>query len=142
MGKKCLYCYQEVMGEEDFHPHCSQKFFGTTNPPILDYTLQEMEMLAKQVIETSVAVPGVQPKLSLGFIKETLANGTKGRLTVLEALGGQYILKPQNSTFPEMPENEHLTMKLAELLGIQTVVSSLIRLKSGELSYITKLLVS
>ena len=22
------------MGEEDFHPHCSQKFFGTTNPPI------------------------------------------------------------------------------------------------------------
>ena len=47
------------MGEEDFHPHCSQKFFGTTNPPILDYTLQEMEMLAKQVIETSVAVPGV-----------------------------------------------------------------------------------
>ena len=58
MGKKCLYCYQEVMGEEDFHPHCSQKFFGTTNPPILDYTLQEMEMLAKQVIETSVAVPG------------------------------------------------------------------------------------
>lgn len=37
-----------------------------------------------------------------------------------------------------MPENEHLTMKLAELLGIQTVTSSLIRLKSGELSYITK----
>ena len=37
-----------------------------------------------------------------------------------------------------MPENEHLTLKLAELLGIQTVISSLIRLKSGELSYITK----
>jgi serine/threonine-protein kinase HipA len=47
-------------------------------------------------------------------------------------------LKPQNAAFPEMPENEHLTMKLAELLKIQTVVSSLIRLKSGELSYITK----
>jgi serine/threonine-protein kinase HipA len=77
-----------------------------------------METLAKEIIETSISVPGVQPKLSLGFIKETLANGTKGRLTVLEALGGQYILKPQNSTFPEMPENEHLTMKLAELLGI------------------------
>ena len=35
----------------------------TTNPPILDYTLQEMEILAKQVIETSVAVPGVQTKI-------------------------------------------------------------------------------
>jgi serine/threonine-protein kinase HipA len=51
MGKKCLYCYQEVMGEEDFHPHCSQKFFGTTNPPILDYTLQEMEMLANKSLK-------------------------------------------------------------------------------------------
>lgn len=37
-----------------------------------------------------------------------------------------------------MPENEHLTMKMAELCGISAVPSSLIRLKSGELSYITK----
>ena len=37
-----------------------------------------------------------------------------------------------------MPENEHLTMKMAEICGITTVMSSLIRLKSGELSYITK----
>ena len=138
MGKKCLYCYKEVMGEEDFHPHCSQKFFGTTNPPILDYTLQEMEMLAKQVIETSVAVPGVQPKLSMGFIKDVLKDANRGRLTVVGALGGNYILKPQNSNFSEMPENEHLTMKMAEICGITTVMSSLIRLKSGELSYITK----
>ena len=136
---KCLFCYQTLNeGEIDFHPKCSKKIFGTAVAPLLNYTIDEMETLAKEIIETSISVPGVQPKLSLGFIKETLANGTKGRLTVLEALGGQYILKPQNSTFPEMPENEHLTMKLAELLGIQTVVSSLIRLKSGELSYITK----
>jgi len=37
-----------------------------------------------------------------------------------------------------MPENEHLTMRIAELCGILVVPSSLIRLKSGELSYITK----
>lgn len=135
----CLFCYQALKEDEiDFHPKCSKKIFGTATAPSLNYTLDEMEILAKEIIETSISVPGVQPKLSLGFIKEKLADGTKGRLTVLEALGGQYILKPQNSTFPEMPENEHLTMKLAELLGIQTVVSSLIRLKSGELSYITK----
>lgn len=135
----CLFCYQALKEDEiDFHPKCSKKMFGTAAAPLLNYTLDEMETLAKEIIETSISVPGVQPKLSLGFIKEKLADGTKGRLTVLEALGGQYILKPQNSTFPEMPENEHLTMKLAELLGIQTVLSSLIRLKSGELSYITK----
>lgn len=136
---KCLFCYQALKEDEiDFHPKCSKKIFGTATAPSLNYTLDEMEILAKEIIETSISVPGVQPKLSLGFIKEKLADGTKGRLTVLEALGGQYILKPQNSTFPEMPENEHLTMKLAELLGIKTVLSSLIRLKSAELSYITK----
>jgi len=54
------------------------------------------------------------------------------------ALSGNYILKPQNETFPQMPENEHLTMRMAELCGIPAVPSSLMRLKSGELSYITK----
>ncbi|MBS1571624.1 MAG: HipA domain-containing protein [Bacteroidetes bacterium] len=138
MNKKCLYCYQELKSEQDFHPNCSQKFFGTASAPILDYTLQEMEELAKLVIETSVAIPGVQPKLSMGLIKDILNNRSRRRLTVIGALGGNYILKPQNATFSEMPENEHLTMKMAEICGISTVPSSLIRLKSGELSYITK----
>lgn len=136
---KCLFCYQLLKDNEvDFHPKCSKKIFGTATAPVLNYSLSEMEILAKEVIETSISVPGVQPKLSLNFTKEKLEDGTKGRLTVLEALGGNYILKPQNMAFPQMPENEHLTMRLAELLRIQTVVSSLIRLKSGELSYITK----
>lgn len=136
---KCLFCYQLLKDNEiDFHKKCSKKIFGTETAPLLNYTLSEMEFLAKGVIETSISVPGVQPKLSLSFVKEKLEDGTRGRLTILEALGGNYILKPQNVVFPQMPENEHLTMKLAELLGIQTVISSLIRLKSGELSYITK----
>ena len=136
---KCLFCYQLLKDNEiDFHKKCSKKIFGTETAPLLNYTLSEMELLAKEVIETSISVPGVQPKLSLSFVKEKLEGVTKGRLTVLEALGGNFILKPQNIIFPQMPENEHLTMKLAELLGIQTVISSLIRLKSGELSYITK----
>lgn len=138
MNKKCLYCYKEILGDGDFHPQCSSHFFGSPQPPILDYTLDEMADLAKIVAESSIAIPGVQPKLSLSFINNIIEDQGKGRLTILEALGGNYILKPQNKTFPQMPENEHLTMKLAELCGILVVPSSLIRLKSGELSYITK----
>ncbi len=37
-----------------------------------------------------------------------------------------------------MPENEHLSMKLAELFRINVVPSNMIRLASGELCYITK----
>ncbi|OQB29102.1 MAG: putative DNA-binding transcriptional regulator [Bacteroidetes bacterium ADurb.Bin174] len=138
MNKKCLYCYKELDQAGDFHPSCSTHFFGSPEPPILDYTLSEMTELAKEVVESSVTVPGVQPKLSLGFIKNVLGDGSKGRLTIMGALGGNYILKPQNETFKQMPENEHLTMRMAELCGISVVPSTQIRLKSGEISYLTK----
>lgn len=37
-----------------------------------------------------------------------------------------------------MPENEHVTIRIAEAFGINVVKSSLIRMLSGELAYITK----
>jgi serine/threonine-protein kinase HipA len=97
-----------------------------------------MNELAKKVVSSHIAVPGVQPKLSLSLIDETLNRINLKRLTVVGALGGNYIFKPPSTTYPEMPENEHVTMKIAEAFGIQTVPSSLIRLGSGELAYITK----
>jgi serine/threonine-protein kinase HipA len=56
----------------------------------------------------------------------------------MDALEGLYILKPQNIQYEQMPENEHLSMKLAELFKIDVVPSNMIRLASGELCYITK----
>jgi len=98
--------------------------------------LSEMHELAKEVVVNQIAVPGVQAKLSL--MDETIAKEQGKRLTVIGALGGYYIFKPPSDFYPEMPENEHLTMKIAAELGIHTVPSSLIRLNSGELAYITK----
>ncbi len=140
MNKKCLYCYKELNEqiESDFHEHCSLEFFGTKTAPLLSYSLNQMSELAKDVVERSVAVPGVQPKLSLSLVKDTMGDGNKGRLTVVGALGGNYIFKPPSEHYPEMPQNEHVTMRIAEAFGIHTVKSSLIRLQSGELSYITK----
>lgn len=122
----------------DFHEQCSLDFFGTKQQPLFEHSLKQMVELAKNVVERSIAVPGVQPKLSLSLIDDTIQEGNKGRLTVVGALGGNYIFKPPSDHFPEMPENEHLTMRIAEAFGINVVKSSLIRLQSGELSYITK----
>lgn len=131
--RKCLYCYKELKENEvDFHKTCSNKFFGTKVSPNLEYSFDDMEHLAKDTIQRSISVPGVQPKLSMDFNQQT------SRLTVVGALGGNYIFKPPNKDYVEMPENEHLTMRIAEAFGINVVSSSLIRLKSGELSYITK----
>lgn len=141
MSRKCLYCYKALSENElgDYHERCSMKFFGTKTPPDFTYTMDQMTDLAKNVIERSIAVPGVQPKLSLTIVKDALANGPRGRLTVVGALGGNYIFKPPSAHYPEMPANEHVTMRIAEeVFGIRTVPSSLIRLASGELAYITK----
>jgi serine/threonine-protein kinase HipA len=113
------------------------EFFGTPTPPVMDYSLNQMDELAKQVVARSVAVPGVQPKLSMSVVKNAM-DKTDARLTVVGALGGSYILKPPSDRFPEMPENEHVTMRMAASFGIPVVPSSLIRLSSGELSYISK----
>jgi serine/threonine-protein kinase HipA len=137
MQNKCLYCYQLLDGTSDFHERCSKLFFGNDEPPLLVHTLDEMSELAKHVVNRSVTVPGVQPKLSLSIEKEIEKN-SKQRLTVVGALGGNYILKPPSKHYPEMPANEHLTMRIAKAFGIKVVPSSLIRLKSGELAYITK----
>lgn len=137
MKHKCLYCYQPLENSEDFHEKCAKQFFGMSKAPVITYALNEMSELAKQVVERSVAVPGVQPKLSMSIIKEK-TDGPENRLTVVGALGGNYIFKPPSEHFPQLPENEHVTMRIAEAFGIKVVESSLIRLKSGELCYITK----
>lgn len=136
---KCLYCYKALEeGHKDYHPKCVKAFFGVSEAPELPYRLSEMEQLAKEAAELSITVPGVQPKLSLAWIKDELKKGQSGRLTIIDALGGDYILKPQNSLYPQMPENEHLSMKLAELFKMDIVPCNMIRLASGELCYITK----
>ncbi len=137
---KCLYCYQQIdaASDGDYHPKCIKAFYGTTQAPALPYRLDEMEKLAKEAVSLSVTVPGVQPKLSLGWMKGVLDDGHNGRLTIMDALEGLYILKPQNLQYDQMPENEHLSMKLAELFKLDAVPSNMIRLASGELCYITK----
>lgn len=137
MENKCLYCYEPLTEEADFHKKCSREFFGTPTPPKLPYSIDQMAELAKNIVERSIAVPGIQAKLSMSLIEETREN-TGTRLTVVGALGGNYIFKPPSDKFPEMPQNEHVTMRIAKAFNIQVVPSSLIRLASGELSYITK----
>ncbi len=134
---KCLCCYKSIDEGLHFHTKCSEKFFGTKHVLELNYSLSQMVELAKKVVCRSVTVPGVQAKLSMGLTSEFKNKGVH-RLTIVGELGGNYIFKPPTNDYPQMPENEHLTMRIAELFGIKVVPSSLIRLRSGELAYITK----
>lgn len=142
MENKCLYCYKEIdsdelttkAGSKGYHEKCCKKFFGKVQPPELNFTEDQILELAEQVIKSQKTVTGVQPKLSLGLSE----NSSEPERFTIVGLWGEYILKPQTKIYPSLPEIEDLTMHLAELSKLKTVEHSLIRLKSGELAYITK----
>ena len=132
---RCLYCYR-ISQSGDFHTACSRKFFGRSQPPEFPYRLDEMHELANQVVRSSVSVTGVQAKLSVDF--ETIREKRRtDRLTIV-GMWGRYVLKPPTERYPSLPELEDMTMHLAGLLKIRTVPHSLLRIKSGELAYITR----
>ncbi|MCX6150375.1 MAG: HipA domain-containing protein [Ignavibacteriales bacterium] len=134
---KCLYCYEPIInGTGEFHPKCVKRFFKLKVPPEVNFGIREVGKLALIVLDKSISVTGVQPKVSLD-VETDSKNKNQKRLTVV-GLWGKYILKPPYERFPMMPEIEDLTMHLAELVGINTASHSLIRLKSGELSYISQ----
>ena len=129
-----MFCYKELNeGEKDFHARCARKFFGVTTAPIMEYTQSDMDRLAEQIIRSQTTLTGVQPKLSLNLQKH---EGSQ-QLTIV-GLWGAYIFKPQTSRFAELPENEDLTMHLAEIAGLKTAQHSLIRLADDSLGYLTR----
>ena len=131
---KCLFCYKELgPGEVDFHKACCRKFFGTATAPSLDYTRAQMDELAAQIIRSQTTLTGVQPKLSLNLDKHK----SSAKLTIVGLWGG-YIFKPQTEQYPMLPENEDLTMHLAEIARIKVVPHTLIRMKDGSIGYLTK----
>ena len=131
---KCMYCYKELEeGQEDLHPGCARQFVGTKDVPLLEYRHEELDQLAEQVIRAQTSLTGVQPKLSLNLHKHDGCN----RLTIV-GLWGDYIFKPQTESYEQLPENEDLTMHLAEAAKISVVPHSLIRMADGKLGYITK----
>jgi serine/threonine-protein kinase HipA len=133
----CLFCYQPLAAnEQDFHASCSKKIFGQTTPPELPYSEEDLEPLAKKVIQSQTAVTGVQAKLSLHITGNPIG-GNERRFTIVGLWGG-YLLKPPTAWYPQLPEVEDVTMHLAQLAKIKTAPHSLIRLQSGNLAFVTK----
>lgn len=77
-----------------------------------------------------MSVQGVQPKLSaILSLKDTSF--------VIVDRGGDFILKPPN-IFPELPENEAITMRLASITGIKVPICGLLYAQDNTLVYFIK----
>jgi len=136
-GKRCLYCYEPLFeSDSDFHEACNKRFFGQLKTPQLAYNLDSLQELATQVIQSQMAVTGVQAKVSLSLYRKQEKNLTK-KLTIV-GLYGDYILKPPSTHYAQLPELESATMHIAAVCGLKVVPHSLVKLQDETLCYITK----
>ena len=78
-----------------------------------------------------LSIQGVQPKLS------AVISVVNQQFEIVDQFGN-YIIKPQNDIFPELPQNEDVTMKMAKVYGLGVPLHGLIYSKDGSLSYFIK----
>jgi serine/threonine-protein kinase HipA len=127
MTRACLVCLGRAERGE-YHPRCLKGLFGKPALPAIDVELAKLHTLALAMVGRTT-LSGVQRKISLGLSTE--------KQRFLLAVGpGRYILKPQSQAFPALPENEHVTMRLAGLVGLETPACGLVHLKDGSLAFI------
>lgn len=130
MTRICRICLEDTPGEDDYHPGCLKGLFNTSKVPTLDIEISKLHLAALEMVgHTSLS--GIQKKISV--------NLTPSKATLrVAAGGGLYILKPQTGTYPAVPENEHITTRLAQLAEIQVSPNGLMSLKDGSLAYLVK----
>lgn len=103
---------------------------GLTHLEDFPYT-QEEQLLEAAARASKLSIQGVQPKLSAKLkVKEGVFEITDR--------GGEFILKPQNNLYPQLPENEDLTMRLAEEIHLEIPLHVLIYSKDQKLTYFIK----
>lgn len=137
VGRRCLHCYEPLRESgTNVHQACNKRFYGQLKTPQLHYNLENLQELAAKVIQSQMAVTGVQAKVSLSLYRKEEKNLTK-KLTIV-GLYGDYILKPPSEFYVELPELESVTMHMAEVCGFSVVPHSLIKLQDETVCYITK----
>jgi len=103
---------------------------GISNLKILDYSSEELRIEAFRRA-SKMSIQGVQPKLS------AILNQKDEKFEITDK-GGKYILKPQHQYYYQMPENEDLTMRLAEIIDLEIPFHGLIWAKDNSLTYFIK----
>lgn len=127
---RCPITY-EWCGDEKYASAGLKKLAPTLHE-LNDFPYNRQEQLREALARASkMSIQGVQPKLSVKLSR------AKKIFEVVDK-DGEFILKPQNELYPELPENEDLTMRLAKMVGIEVPLHGMIYAKDGSRSYIIK----
>lgn len=128
MPEPCAACLQP--SEDGFHARCRREVFGSDRIPAIDVDLARLHTIGLAMVGRT-SLSGVQRKLSLGLSTD--------RATLRVSLQGeQYILKPASDRFPALPQNERVSMRILEALGLSIPPLGLLPLADGSLAYIVR----
>lgn len=104
--------------------------FGISELPAIEFSLREVSQKAQQ-LTGKLSISGTQPKLSVKLDKESNS-------LIVVAEGGEYILKPQNPAFQNVPQNEQCCMDMAAKFKIDVPPHCILPLKDNSLAYLVK----
>src|SRR3990167_10341068 len=129
--KFCPITYEKISDQESY----SRRGLRLLSPQLknlhsLELSAAEQRMQAIAFVG-KMSIQGVQPKLSaqLKIKKECFA--------IVDQYG-HYILKPQSEHYPELPENEAITMSLAATIHLEVPLHGLIYSKDNSMTYFIK----
>ncbi len=137
MNNRCLCCGEPLAENrpDGWHRKCAVGFFHTGSVPEIPIAQSSLSTYVGQSIGSiSAVVPGVQQKLPVHM--ERKDDGSY-RFTMVGKPQG-FILKPGSEAYPQLPECEAVTMRLAQVFGLSTVPFALVRLSDSTLAYVSK----
>lgn len=127
---RCLFTYKRL-SQGDYSKEGLKKLNPRLrNLKLFPYThyeqLQEVQKYAGKI-----SIQGVQPKLSAKL-------SVRNENFILVESSGEFIIKPQVIEYPELPQNEDLTMHLAQIAGLNVPWHGLIRAIDDSYLYVVK----
>jgi len=124
---RCPITYEECEGDR-----YSLKGLKKLSPKLK--SLRDFPFSAEDQVREAIAraakmsIQGVQPKLNVRL-------NLKNEIFEIVDTDGRYIFKPQTQNYREVPENEDVTMRLANLIGIDVPLHGLVYSKDDTMTY-------
>lgn len=129
--KRCPITYAIIKETEDY----SHEGLRLLSPQLKN--LYPLELSTEEQHKEAIARVG---KMSIQGVQTKLSAILKIKEEQFEIVDqhAKFILKPQSTSYSELPENEALTMSLAAIIGIEVPVHGLIRSKDNKWTYFIK----
>jgi serine/threonine-protein kinase HipA len=129
--KRCPITYDIISR----HEHYSQRGLRSLSSQLKDLAPLDLsaEEQRKEALDRvgKMSIQGVQKKLCAQLRIKA------GYFDIVDQ-NGHYILKPQSDLYPELPENEAITMSLAKTIGLEVPLHGLVYSKDHSMTYFIK----